>query len=73
MSAITYCSKECQVADWDRHEWNCVPVMVTEFPGKGRGLVASKDIIKLYDHESAPGSGVLRPIRRRWQRTTRGS
>ena len=37
-------SRECQVKDWDRHKWNCVPVMVTEFEGKGRGLVAAKDI-----------------------------
>ena len=44
--AITYCGKECQVADWPRHSWNCVPVMVTEFPGKGRGLVAARDIKK---------------------------
>ena len=44
--AITYCSKECQVKDFKRHNWNCVPVMVTEIPGKGRGLVASKDIKK---------------------------
>ena len=44
--AITYCGRECQVADWPRHNWNCVPVMVTEIPGKGRGLVAAKDIKK---------------------------
>ena len=44
--AITYCGMECQRADWERHEWNCVPVMVTEFPGKGRGLVAATDIKK---------------------------
>ena len=44
--AITYCGKECQVADFKRHKWNCVPVMVTEIPGKGRGLVAAKDIKK---------------------------
>ena len=44
--AITYCGRECQAADWERHEWNCVPVMVTEFPGKGRGLVAATDIKK---------------------------
>ena len=42
--AITYCSAECQVADWARHVWNCVPVMVTEIPGKGRGLVAARKI-----------------------------
>ena len=44
--AISYCSVECQVADWGRHSWNCVPVMVTEFPGKGRGIVAANDIEK---------------------------
>ena len=44
--AITYCGVECQRADWARHEWNCHPVMVTEFPGKGRGLVAARDIEK---------------------------
>jgi len=42
--AITYCCKECQVADFKRHKWNCLPVMVTEIPGKGRGLVAARDI-----------------------------
>ena len=44
--AITYCGVESQSADWERHEWNCVPVMVTDFPGKGRGLVAARDIEK---------------------------
>ena len=44
--AITYCGRDCQSADWDRHKWNCVPVMVMEFPGKGRGLVAARDIEK---------------------------
>ena len=42
--AITYCGKECQVSDFSRHKWNCLPVMVTEIPGKGRGLVAARDI-----------------------------
>ena len=42
--AITYCGVECQKADWKRHNWNCVPVMVKEFPGKGRGIVAARDI-----------------------------
>ena len=44
--AITYCGKQCRVADWPRHGWNCVPVMVTEYEGKGRGLVAARDIKK---------------------------
>ena len=30
---------ECQKA-----YWNCIPVMLTEFPSKGRGLVAARDI-----------------------------
>ena len=42
--AINYCGKECQKADWPRHAFNCVPVMVTEFEGKGRGVVAARDI-----------------------------
>ena len=42
--SITYCSVECQREDWTRHKWNCLPVMVTEIPEKGRGLVASRDI-----------------------------
>ena len=42
--AITYCGRECQLADRSRHEENCVPVMVKEYEGKGLGLVAAKDI-----------------------------
>merc|ERR1719500_1579804 len=42
--AITYCSEECQEADWPRHKDNCVPVLVTEVGEMGRGLVAAKDI-----------------------------
>ena len=34
---------ECQTAAWDRHGYNCVPVMVTEIEGKGRGLVTGRD------------------------------
>ena len=30
--------------DWPRHKENCIPVMVTEIEGKGRGLVAARDI-----------------------------
>ena len=42
--AVTYCSQACQAEDWPRHQDNCVPVMVKEYKGKGRGLVAAKDI-----------------------------
>ena len=44
--SITYCGQECQREDWPRHSQYCIPVMVTEIPGKGRGLVASKDFKK---------------------------
>ena len=42
--SITYCGQECQRQDWERHKDNCIPVMLTEARGKGRGLVASRDI-----------------------------
>ena len=44
--SITYCGQECQREDWPRHSKFCIPVMVTEIPDKGKGLVASKDIKK---------------------------
>jgi len=44
--SITYCGQECQKKDWTRHSQFCIPVMVTEIPGKGKGLVASKDFKK---------------------------
>ena len=43
-NSITYCDKVCQREDWGRHKDNCIPVMLTELKGKGRGLVASRDI-----------------------------
>nr|ALS05290.1 histone-lysine N-methyltransferase SMYD3 isoform X2 [Paracalanus parvus] len=44
--SITYCGQECQREDWPRHSQYCIPVMVAEIPGMGRGLVASKDFKK---------------------------
>ena len=41
--SITYCGLECQRADWPRHREFCIPVMVTDIPGRGLGLVASKN------------------------------
>ena len=42
--SVTYCSSKCQRQDWTRHKRLCVPVVITQVPGKGRGLVASRDI-----------------------------
>ena len=44
--ARCHCCKECQVKDWGRHREFCIPVMVSEIPSKGKGLVASKNFKK---------------------------
>ena len=41
--SVSYCGRECQVADWARHKRLCLPVMIQEMGEKGRGLVASRD------------------------------
>ena len=41
--SVSYCGRECQVADWPRHKRLCLPVMIKDFGDKGRGLVASRD------------------------------
>ena len=62
--AITYCSRECQAEDWPRHKANCVPVMVKDIEGKGRGLVAAKDIkigeLILIDKAVVPSDALIR-------------
>ena len=34
----------CQKADWERHERNCIPVMVTKSERKGLRVVAARNI-----------------------------
>ena len=41
---ISYCSKSCQKSDWAHHRHYCLPYLVKEVDGKGRGLVATKRI-----------------------------
>ena len=60
--AITYCGVEYQKSDWPRHAWNCVPVMVTKFEGKGRGVVAARDI-KMGEFIFLDKPAVTSPIR----------
>ena len=40
---MSYCGPACQKKDWSRHKRLCVPVMIKDIEGKGRGLVASKN------------------------------
>ena len=64
--SITYCSEECQREDWPRHRENCVPVMVKKFKGKGRGLVAARDIEKgelIFEDKDAIKLRVIRDAR----------
>ena len=41
--SVSYCGRECQVANWARHKRLCLPVLIKEMGEKGRGLVASRD------------------------------
>ena len=34
-----------QASDWSRHKSNCHPVVVAELKGRGRGLVATRQVI----------------------------
>ena len=42
--AVSYCSPGCQKSDWARHKPLCCPVLIKETEGRGRGLVAARDI-----------------------------
>ena len=42
--SVTYCSQDCQRKDWTRHKRLCVPVVIAQVPGKGKGLLACRDI-----------------------------
>ena len=41
---VVYCSKACQQVDWVRHKQSCPMVVVREVEGKGKGLVAIRNI-----------------------------
>lgn len=38
----SYCSKDCQAQDWPLHLALCPPFTISQVPGKGRGLVATR-------------------------------
>ena len=41
---VFYCNKECQKKDRKAHKKSCLPYVVKEVEGKGRGLFATRDI-----------------------------
>ena len=43
---VNYCSQECQKKHWKCHKSECRPFKLTEVPGKGLGLVATRLIKK---------------------------
>ena len=42
--AVKYCSSTCQKADWKLHKPRCPKYKITDIPGKGRGLMATRRI-----------------------------
>ena len=41
---VAYCTKSCQQKDWTRHKQDCPMVVIREIEGKGKGLVAIRNI-----------------------------
>ena len=41
---VAYCSKSCQQKDWTKHKQDCPRVVLKEIMGKGKGLVAIRNI-----------------------------
>ena len=41
---VKYCGGKCQKAHWPSHRPNCPPYTVTAVPGKGQGVVATRNV-----------------------------
>ena len=41
---VSYCNKQCQRKHWTQHRPDCGPFLLQEVEGKGRGLVAARNI-----------------------------
>merc|ERR1719334_1976691 len=42
---VSYCSSTCQRSHWKSHKLNCSPYLMRDIEGKGKGLVASRNIV----------------------------
>ena len=42
---VAYCGEICRIQDWERHGQDCPIVVVREVDVKGKGLVATRDIL----------------------------